>query len=109
MRGWRSWYSVLRREWVVYSSAEWELHELPREGCLGFVVYLDPPYRYIVLGGDWYWLENGKFHASDTIWNGYVDPPGVACSSCLKRSGVLDDDVWAEVQREMMEAREWPR
>jgi hypothetical protein len=103
---WRAWYE----DGAVYNSVEMAWQALPAEGLVGVVVYLDPavtPFRAVVIGGDWYWLEHGEVHASGTMWNGYVKPPDVE-PSLLKRSGVLSDEAWTEVQREITAAREAP-
>jgi hypothetical protein len=103
----RAWYEDRR----VYSSAETPWQDLPAEGMVGVVVYLSEsvtPFRAVVIGGDWYYLEGGEVRASETMWDGYVEPPAVKCMACLKRSGRLSDEAWAEVQAEMMAAREAP-
>jgi hypothetical protein len=41
-------------------------------------------------------------------WGRFAPPPHVSCMSCLKRSGAMTDEAFAEVQREMMAAQEAP-
>ena len=110
---WRAWYATSRTTWVVYSSTETSWNDLPPVGVVGIVRYLDPdatPYRQIIDGGDWYWMQDGEIHRTMTHaeWGQFADAPAVPCMSCLKRSGAMDDDEWAEVQREMIAAREAP-
>lgn len=112
---WRAWYAISRTEWVIYSSADTPWQEIPSgeedgpEGTVGGVVYLTPPYRRIPDGADWYWLEDGDIRSVTTHeeWGKWAPRPDVP-ASLLKRSGFLDDEPWARVQREMMEAREVP-
>lgn len=105
---WRAWYD----DGSTYASTNTPWRDLPATGMVGAVVYLSTtatPYRQIADGGDWYWLADGRAQVSGTVWDGYVDPPEGVPAEMLKRSGRLDDDAWAEVQREMLEAREAPR
>jgi hypothetical protein len=106
----RAWYE----DGSAYSCADVPWQELPAEGMVGVVVYLDPhvtPYRRIVDGCDWYWLADGQIQGVMTHaqWGKFAPAPNVGCLSCLKRSGVMDDDAFRGVQREMMAAREPPR
>jgi hypothetical protein len=104
---WRAWYE----DGSVYSCADVPWRELPAEGIVGVVVYREPPYRQIIDGGDWYWIADDEVRRVMTHeeWGQFAPAPKVGCLSCLKRSGVMDDDAFAEVQREMMAAREPPR
>lgn len=106
MQGWRAWYD----DDGVYSSAHVAWADLPETGMVGVVVYEEPPYRRIVDGGDWYWMEDGMIHCTETHgdWGLFVEPPKVACQACVKKSGDMSDDAFRAVQREMMEARAWP-
>lgn len=119
MSGWRAWYATSRTTWVVYSSAETAWEEIPPgdpdvpEGVVGVVVYLSEtvtPYRRIVDGVDWCWLEDGVVRSVDTHpeWGKYADPPEDVDPAILKRCVAMDDDAWSEVQREMLAAREAP-
>lgn len=118
MIGWRAWYATSRTTWVVYSSAEsWE--DIPPgdpdvpEGVVGVVEYLSrdvTPYRRIVDGVDWCWLEDGRIRSVETHdeWGKYADPPDGVDPALLKQCAPMDDDAWAEVQAEMLAARESP-
>jgi hypothetical protein len=79
-----------------------------RDGVLGIVEFLKPPYRRIVDGGDWFWLQGGTWRKSGTIWGGWVDRPDVKCRSCLKRGAALPDEEWVRAQARMFEDRRWP-
>ena len=116
---WRAWYATSRSTWVVYSSTETGWREIPGgdpdvpEGVVGAVRYLSTtvtPYRQIIDGGDWYWMQDGEIHRVMTAaeWGSFAPAPDVGCLECLKQSGVMDDDAWAEVQREMIAATEAP-
>jgi hypothetical protein len=107
--GWRAWHwgGEVR---TVYSSAETRWQELPRLGIVGVVEYREPPYRLIWDGHDWIWVEGGAFLIVPTHpeWGQWAEAPTGACNPCLKRGAGVPDGVWIEIQREMMEAREWP-
>lgn len=100
---WRAWYA----DGAVYSSADVAWADLPAEGMVGVVVYLAHPYRRIVDGADWYWLADGEVHALMThkAWGQFVEAPADVPARVLKRSGVLGDEEWEGVRREMLEAR----
>lgn len=76
---------------------------------MGVVVFLNPPYRRIVDGGDWTWMSDGEIHVSGTTWGGFIDPPDLRCRSCVKRGAAMPDEEWRSVQAEMLEDRRWPR
>jgi hypothetical protein len=106
VRGWRAYYADGAR----YSSADTAWQALPGEGLVGVVVYLDEPYRRILDGHDWIWLEDGAFRLVDTHpkWGKWAEKPAVRCASCLKRGAGMDNEAWAAVQAEMMAARVAP-
>jgi hypothetical protein len=109
IRGWRAW--VWDGEQVSrHSSADFRWQELPSEGVVGVVVYLDPPYRRILDGHDWIWMSEGEFDIVPTHpeWGKWADPPMGACRSCLKKGAPVLDDEWARVQAAMLEDRTWP-
>jgi hypothetical protein len=107
MLGWRAWMY----DGTVYPGttlSEWQ--QVPKMGVVGVVVYLDPPYRRIIDGYDWIWLEDGEFKTIPTHdeWGKWNDPPTKKCDPCLKRGAGVEDEAWAEMQREMIEAKEAP-
>lgn len=104
MIGWRAYYADGRR--VDSSESTWA--GLPGEGLVGVVVFEDPPYRRVVYGGDWTWVENGEIRKSGTTWIGFVDPPDVSCRSCVKRGAAMPDAEFEAVQVEMMGDKRWP-
>lgn len=105
---WRAWFKGGAR----YDSRSSRWREIPDEGCLLFVVYMGEktkmggyPYRKIVSGGDWYWMdEGGMIHCSDTHDNmgQWVDPPEV---DGLKRGIWTTDEEMTDVQSEATELR----
>lgn len=106
MRGWRAWYTDGR----TFSSADTDWTDLPDTGVLGVVVYLDPPYRKLVSGGDWYYLDSDHVPATvptHTEWGRWTDPPAVPEVEC-KRGAAVTDDRWTAVEQAMMEATRWP-
>lgn len=116
---WRAWYATSRTEWVVYSSGETAWEDIPPgdpdvpEGVVGVVVYLSTtvtPYRRIVDGVDWCWLEDGRVQSVETHeeWGKYAPAPEGVDPAILKQCVAMDDEAFAAVQREMREAREWP-
>lgn len=116
MKGWRAWYAISRTEWEVYSSADTPWQEVPSgetdgpEGTVGVVVYQDPPYRTILTGGDWYYMQDGEIRRvkNHPEWGQWAEAPDVPCKSCVKQSGALADDTFEALLVEMMEARGWP-
>jgi hypothetical protein len=108
-RPWRAW--VWDGEAVeVYASDDTEWRDVPRLGVVAVVVYLDPPYRRIIDGHDWIWVEDGAFQVVDTDpeWGEWAAPPDRVNEPGCKRGSAVPDDVWAEIQQAAMEAREWP-
>lgn len=102
---WRAFYADGAR----YSSADTEWQSLPATGLVGVVVYMEPPYRRIIDGHDWVWMEAGEFRVVDsTTWGEWADEPVVACAACLKRGEGMEDVAWAAVQAEMLTAVEAP-
>lgn len=106
MLGWRAYYSDGR----TFASDGVAWAHLPPEGMVGVVVYLEPPYRTLLTGGDWYWMEDGEIRRTKNHpeWGEWADPPEVECAACVKKSGAMSDDAFEALLVEMMEAREWP-
>lgn len=104
MNGWRAYFADGQR----IDSAQSSWADLPAEGLVGVVVFEDPPYRHLVYGGDWTWIEDGEIHKSSTVWGDWVNPPEIACRSCLKRGAAMSDADFELVQAEMMRDRRWP-
>lgn len=103
MKGWHAYYADGSR----YSSADASWNDLPEDGLLGVVVFGEPPYRRIVDGADWIWLQDGEIRSVTTAgeWGTWAEPPEVDCASCLKRCVGLPDDEWARVHAEMLADR----
>ena len=100
--GWRAWYTDAR-----YTSADTDAADLPANGMVGVVEYREPPYRRIVDGCDWYVWDGERWSGPSGGDTGrWVARP--AGDVVIRSAPSLPDGVWAEVQREMMEAREWP-
>lgn len=106
MLKWKAWYEDGRK----FSSADTMWQDLPNRGMVGVVVYEEYPYRRILDGGDWYWLENGDIHQTNTHeeWGQFLPAPDINCTSCLKRSGVMSDTAWKRIQAQMIGDRTWP-
>jgi hypothetical protein len=102
---WRAFYADGSR----FSSAEMHWQALPATGLVGVVIYLEPPYRRIIDGHDWVWMEGVELHAVTTHaeWGRWAPKP-VACGSCVKQGAAMDDDAFAAVQAEMLAARTVP-
>ena len=100
---WTAFYTDSR----VYDSDHYTWPRLPSSGVLGVAMLMDPetepPLKKRVAGGDWYWMENGLVRASDTIWDGYVDPPTEVPDDRLKRGEAIPDDEWDRVRERMRE------
>lgn len=97
--GWRAHYAA----GITFDSAEARPTELP-DGAIGVVEFLARPYRKIVDGGDWYWMEGGRWQASDTVWNGWVERPH---PDAIRGMG-LPDDRWQKAREAMLNDRDWP-
>lgn len=104
MFGWRAYYAPF----TTYDSSKYEWTDLPDEGMVGVVVFKEPPYRELVNGGDWFYLdEDGKPAASNTVWDGWVDPPDVSDDE-LKRGKALPDNQWEALRITMTNDKAWP-
>lgn len=102
---WRAWYE----DGSVYASATHTWQGLPAEGIIGVVAYLSEtvtPYRQILDGCDWYYLEGEQIKGVENHpeWGQWAEPPWVPCLPCLKKSGAVGDRAWAAVQRDMRAA-----
>lgn len=105
MRGWRAFYA----DGSEYTSRESTWRELPERGLVGVVVYLSHPYRQILDGHDWMWMEDGAIKVRDTHpeWGRWAVRPDVP-DDMLKRGEAMDDDAWEDVRARMMGARSCP-
>lgn len=92
----------------MYSSANYDWTELPKDGILGVVVYHEKPYRTQVVNGDWFWMEDGRPTCGETTWDGWVDPPDGVDPQMLKRGVGVSDEEYERVRREMVEDKTWP-
>lgn len=103
---WRVWYA----DSGVYDSTEMDWVDLPDSGMLGAVVYYERPYREIVNGGDWFYLDdNGVPTRTETHdeWGEWVPKPE-APDEEIKQGQAVSDELWQQKQHEMQESREWP-
>lgn len=96
---WRAYYTGGRR----FANDRYLWADLPSQGVLGVVVFKYKPYRDIVTGGDWYWLDDGVPTCGDTTWDGWVEPPD---EPHLKRGAA--DGGYETVYEQMIEDRSWP-
>lgn len=102
MEGWKAWYA----DGSIYDSRSTRWTELPKTGIIGVVVYYEKPYRNLVYGGDWYYIDGGVPTCTDTVeWGSWVDPPDVPPEE-LKQSGTLED--FDSVLDTMMGDKQWP-
>lgn len=106
MRGWRAFYADGR----AYASTRVAWQELPARGLVGVVVYLSHPYRRILDGHDWIYLEDGEFVTVGTHpeWGRWTPKPDGVPADMLKRGAAMPDGAWEEMQKAMMEARTCP-
>lgn len=103
---WRAYYADGSR----YESTDVDWRDLPAEGLVGVVVFHDPPYRQIVDGGDWFYLDDDGTPATTATadqWGEWVDPPD-APETEVKRGQALSDVAWERVRHEMIDDRTWP-
>lgn len=100
---WRAYYAG----GVTFDSSETRVEELP-DGLLGVVEFLEHPYRKIVDGGDWYWMEDGRWQATGSIWEGWVERPEGVPDERLKRGLGISDDGWSEARARMLDDLNWP-
>lgn len=98
-QGWRAHYGI----GDTVDSVETSYGDLP-DGLPGVVEFLEPPYRKIVDGGDWLWMEDGRWQATGSVWGGWVDRP----HPYAIRGKALADGEWRQLRRQMMNDREWP-
>jgi hypothetical protein len=80
--GWDAWFvTTPAQEIVRYSSDDTAFADLPKDGCLGFVIHerhdYDPTekYRNIISGRDWYFLAKGV--GDNDLYGGNMDLPGI--------------------------------
>lgn len=106
MHGWKAYYVGDR----VFSSADTDWEALPATGVVGIIVYEEPPYRRLILGGDWYYLDDGVPATTETHdeWGEWVTQPDDVAEDELKRGELIPDDAFERLQSDMMADREWP-
>jgi len=79
------------------------------DGFYGVVVYYDPPFRDIVIDGDWYVWKDGTIDRVTThpeVGHWIDRPPRDVVA---KRSGShLPDDEWDALYGRIVGATEWP-
>ena len=103
IKGWRAYYAG----GITFDSGEVRPEELPT-GAYGIVEYLEPPYRVIVDGGDWYYMADGRWRASGTVWDEWIEAPDVV-GAVIRSGPALPDEAWARMQAAMVADREWPQ
>lgn len=104
---WEAWYTGGRR----YASPAWDPDELPTDGLLGIVKYLDrttragKPYRHILSGDDrYFWWRGEWFSNSDPVEEIEARYPG----ALIVRGQWVPTEEMDRVRREMQEAQEPP-
>lgn len=103
--GWRAYYASGYT--ISNVAAAWS--KIPRDQLVGVVVFHDRPYRTLVMGNDWVWMEDGQIHGSGSgEWGEWAEPPDVSCNDCLKRGAAMPDDDWEGLQDKMLEDKNWP-
>ena len=103
MFGWKAWYE----DGSTYSSEDFIFQELPAEGIVGVVEFYDTGRRF-VNGGDWYYWsreEQCVEYVSSAGWDSWAGKPKADCTSCVKKSGKVTDEVWDQIRFEMRTAR----
>jgi hypothetical protein len=100
--GWRTYYA----DGTTVDSTEAAPEQLDH-GVVGVVEFLEPPYRKIVCGGDWVWWDGEHWQETDSVWNGWVDPPQDVPEKYVKRGAGLPDDEWERLRLRMVDDREW--
>lgn len=99
---WRAFYA----DETEYVSTETTYEELPREGMVGVVEYEEDPYRKKVHGGDWYWMELGRWHLIPTgAWNTWQPRP---VDHAIRSTPRLPEDVYERIRLRMHNARTTP-
>lgn len=105
-RGWRVYYA----DGATCDSAAQRWRDLPNTGVIGVVVFEEPPYRRIVDGGDWYYLdEDGEPSCTDTAdrWGEWAPLP-FAPTETIKRGAAVTDERFETVKTRMVEDKAWP-
>lgn len=105
MISWHAWFE----DGITYSSTDYEWTALPRVGMLGIVEYEEKewkpgfPYRNIVVVGDWYWMEEGRWRkvATHPEWGMWADEP--VGKNAIK-AGSLPDAEWDRIRQDMLDA-----
>jgi hypothetical protein len=72
------------------------------------VVYMEPPYRRIVSGRDWYVWDGASWDGTGTGADTGTFPPRPDGAVVVKSAPSLSDDEWAVFSRRMTEARTCP-
>lgn len=103
---WRAYYSDGR----TFASGDVAWAALPPDGCVGVVVFNEPPYRRILDGYDWVYMLDGKLFTVETnpVWGEWAAKPALRCLSCVKRGEAMEDEAWQAMRRRMFEDRTWP-
>ncbi len=105
--GWRAWYAG----GVIWEAERLEqTNGFPREGCVGFVIYYEPPFRDILDGQDWYFpapelprgVDGVPTHPEIGQW-----APRPMRDIVIKSAPHLADDDWEKIQAEMIGAKRW--
>lgn len=102
MHGWRAYYP----DGSTVDSQEVPPDDL-RDGVVCIVTYLEPPYRELVSGGDWYIWEGKRWSSTETgEWGEWLPEPDgeVTVRSCERHP----QDQIESVMDQAMEDREWP-
>ena len=84
LRGWIAWFA----DGKCYGQTD----ALPREGVVCIVEYEEAdyapgkPYRTLIHGGDWYWIEGGRWQrAVPSRWDSWLPKPNpTAVRSCAR-------------------------
>lgn len=102
--GWRAWYTEGR----TFDSKTLTFQSLPHEGALVFVEYYDTG-RRIIDSGDWYYWDPEKQcieYVPTGDWGTWTLEPKVGdCLSCVKKSGIVDNDTWNVLVQEVWNTR----
>jgi hypothetical protein len=93
---WRAWYADGRR----FDSRTASVAQLPTEGLVIVMQYLDPPYKNIY-HGEYIWHRGGKWGTAVAEFDARV------YGDLVFPGALMSDAEWEAVQREAMESK-WP-
>ena len=116
--GWRVWYADLQ----VFSSADVDWEELPKDGVLGVVAYedghdpnTDEVYRLVHTGQDYYFKalsEQGKLIIGSCCGSSpleiYQRYGPAESGTCVKRGKWTDNETYEAVAADIHAAKEAP-